>query len=266
MPQKFDFVIVGGGTSGCLLASRLSHARSAPSVLLLETGDSPSGDFLHAPFHRFHAVALRPDLDHGYTSEPEAQLHNRSIGYQRGKGLGGSSVLNFAVYLRGSREDYDRWGTLVGDEDWEWKSVKESFKRIESYDGEGSKGYKQFAEPGLHEHGTEGGLCVGLPPVLEEGVLPQMEALAQLGESINQDVNDGDPMGVSVFPQSYGKGGRSTSAAFLLDPPPNLEVWTGAKVEKLVWEGARVVGVVTEGGREGMIRIFPPWICFDWGC
>jgi choline dehydrogenase-like flavoprotein len=195
---------------------------------------------------------LRPDLDHGYMSEAEAALNGRQIGYTRGKGLGGSSILNFGVYLYGSKEDYNRWGDEVGDEDWEWKNVEKSFHAIETYDLEGINEYSHLANPSASSHGTSGGLKVGLPPVLEKSVVPQMEALMAHGEKINLDPNSGNPVGMAVFPMSYDKKGRCTSAmAHLVDSPKNLEVWTGATVEKLVFDGSKVVGVKTADGREG---------------
>jgi choline dehydrogenase-like flavoprotein len=157
------------------------------------------------------------------------------------------------VYLYGSSEDYNRWSELVGDDSWKWESVKKSFQAIENYDFSGSEDYKHLADPSANPHGTKGQLKVGLPPVLEQGVVPQMEGLAAAGEKINLDLNSGDPMGIAVFPHSYSKEGRSTSAiAHLVDPPSNLEVWTDAKAEKFVWDGKKVVGVVTEDGREAM--------------
>ncbi|KAF2026376.1 alcohol oxidase [Setomelanomma holmii] len=252
MAPTYDFIIVGGGTSGCLLAHRLSTSAAKPSVLLLEAGGQPSGQYLNAPFHRYMPSALRPDLDHGHVSEPELALNGRQITYTRGKGLGGSSILNFGVYLYGSKEDYERWGSLVGDDDWKWDSVKKSFHEIENYDYVGSKEYQHLADPSKYAHGRDGKLKVGLPDVLEKGVVPQMEALAKEGEKINLDPNSGDPVGMSVFPYSYSRVGRSTSAgAFLANPPSNMEIWTDAVAEKLlVFEGDRVVGVVTADGRQ----------------
>jgi choline dehydrogenase-like flavoprotein len=200
-------------------------------------------------------MMMRPDLDHGYVSEPEPALGDRTITYTRGKGLGGSSILNFGVYLYGSGEDYNRWGEMVGDESWNWESVRRSFAEIETYDFSGisgTSGYEKLASPAHGVHGSRGLLKVGLPPVLEKGVVPQMEALREAGETINLDPNSGNPLGVSVFPYSYSKEGRSTSAiAFLRDTPENLTVWTDATVTKLVFEGDRVVGVRTADGREG---------------
>ncbi|KAF2129381.1 GMC oxidoreductase [Dothidotthia symphoricarpi CBS 119687] len=248
--KTYDFIIVGAGTAGCLLAHRLSHSPAKPSVLVLEAGAQPEGEYLRAPFHRFLAAALRPDLDHGYVSEPEPTLNGREITYTRGKGLGGSSILNFGVYLTGSSEDYNRWADLVGDETWRWESVQKSFHAIENYGFGDAKAYSGLAQPGK-EHGTKGQLKVGLPAALEEGVVPQMQALREAGEKINLDPNSGNPVGVSVFPNSYSKVGRSTSAgAHLLDPPDNLEIWTDATVQKLVFQGDRVVGVETKDGRK----------------
>lgn len=225
-------------------------------MLVIEAGGKPDGEYLTAPFHRCHPLMLRPDLDHGYVSEAEAALNGRQIGYTRGKGLGGSSILNFGVYLYGSKEDYNRWGDEVGDEDWCWKNVEKSFHAIETYDFEGIKGYSHLADPSASSHGTSGGLKIGLPPVLEKGMIPQMEALVDAGEKVNLDPNSGNPVGMSVFPMSYDKKGRCTSAmAHLLDSPKNLEVWTGATVEKLVFEGNRVVGVKTADGRQGKISL-----------
>lgn len=140
MADTFDFIVVGGkiptpilrpytnitpaGTSGCLLAHHLANSPAAPSTLVLESGAQPSGDFLTAPAHRYHAALFRPDLDHGYVSEPEPALNERTIAYTRGKGLGGSSILNFGVYLKGSASDYDEWARRVGDESWKWSTLR----------------------------------------------------------------------------------------------------------------------------------------------
>ena len=134
--------------------------------------------------------------------------------------------------------------------------MQRAFREIENYDSEGAEGYKHLADPGPGEHGKKGMLKVGLPPQLEDGVTEQIEALLEAGEELNLDPNSGDPVGVYVFPYSYSKEGRSTSATHLVDPPDNLEVWTDATVEKLLWEGDRVVGVVTSDGRKGAYLSF----------
>ncbi|EMD69672.1 hypothetical protein GGP41_001188 [Bipolaris sorokiniana] len=261
MASSYDFIIVGAGTAGPLLVDRLAHTHAAPRVLLLEAGTAPNGPYLRAPYHRYHAPALRPDLDHGYITEPEEALGGRQVAYTRGKGLGGCSMVNFAVYLYGSKRDYERWDQLVNDdgEDGEgtfkWDNVKRAFEKIENFDSSGSKTYRHLADPSTGQHGTKGKLNVGLPPILETAVQPQMEALMQAGEKLNLDPNSGDPVGISIFPATYAKQGRCTSAtAHLTDPPKNLEIWTDAKVTKLLWEGKKVVGVVTEDGREATAK------------
>lgn len=210
---------------------------------------------------------MRPELGWGYVSEPEEKLGGRQIPYARGKGLGGCSILNFGVYLWGSKRDYERWDELVsGEEDKEdgegtfkWENVRRAFQKIENYNFSPSEKYRHLADPSTGQHGTNGKLHVWLPPVLEMAVQPQMEALAQAGEKLNLDPNSGDPVGISIFPATYSKEGRCTSAtAHLTNPPNNLEVWTDAKVTELVWEGKKVVGVVTENGREGT-----PWLLFS---
>jgi choline dehydrogenase-like flavoprotein len=268
-PPIYDFIIVGGpylthlnpntpspanlllgGTSGCVLAHYLSTTPSRPRILLLEAGATPSGAYLRAPFHRFAPAFLRPDLDHGYVSEPEAYLNNRTINYTRGKGLGGSSILNFGVYLYGAKDDYDTWAEETGDAEWGWESVKQAFHDIETYDV--GSGYGGLADASTAGHGKTGLLKVGVPPMLETGVEQQMRALVNAGEKVCLDPNNGDPVGIFVMPYSYSKEGRNTSAlAFLKDASENLEIWTGAKAERLVWEGKRVVGVVLEDGRKG---------------
>lgn len=164
--------------------------------------------------------------------------------------------MNFGVYLYGSGEDYNHWADLVGDADWKWDKVKKSFASFEDYDFDGSNEYKHLADPSGNQHGKNGTLKVGLPPLLERGIVPQMEAVVAAGDRINLDPNSGDPVGISIFPSSYSKEGRTTSAnAHLLNPPENLTVWTSAAVEKLVFEGDRVVCVVTSDGRKGNIPI-----------
>ncbi|SMR50493.1 unnamed protein product [Zymoseptoria tritici ST99CH_1E4] len=251
--EHYDFIIVGGGTAGCLLAHRLSHSAAAPSVLLLEAGTKPSGPYLSAPGHRYTAAFARSDLDHGYVSEPEPSLNDRELPYARGKGLGGSSILNFGVYLYGSSEDYDRWADLVDDDDWAWSSVQESFRTIENYATEGAAAYEHLADPASGRHGTSGQVTVSLPAVLEKSVAPQMASLLAAGESLCLDPNAGDNIGVSLFPYSYGKSGRCTSAiAHLVDPPKNLEVWIDATVGKLLFDGTSVIGIRTIDGREAL--------------
>lgn len=159
------------------------------------------------------------------------------------------------MYLKGSAADYDEWAARVGDDAWKWETVQKDYASIESYEFDGSTAYSQLASPRAGVHGEHGKVKVGLPPMLEKGVLEGMQALIDHGERVNLDPNDGDPVGMSVFPYSYSRDGRTTSAiAHLKDAGSNLSVWTEASVTRFLWsvDGERVVGVQTEDGRIGM--------------
>ena len=162
------------------------------------------------------------------------------------------------MYLKGSAADYDEWAQRVGDEAWEWETVRREFAAIETYEIGGTEEYKGLCAPEMEAHGEHGLVKVGLPPVLEKGVLETMQALVDAGERVNLDPNNGDPMGMSIFPYSYSKDGRTTSAiAHLKDAGSNLSVWTNASVERFVWGGGgeRVRGVETADGRTGRWRL-----------
>ncbi|ORY09615.1 choline dehydrogenase [Clohesyomyces aquaticus] len=251
MSNTYDFIIVGGGTAGCRVAYKLAHAPSRPSVLLVEAGGYPEGDTLRAPFFRYATAFVRPDLDHGHVSGPNKELNDRTINYTRGKGLGGSSIMNFQVYLWGADEDYNRWADLVGDDTWRWPNVKRAFMEIEDFDFEGAKQYSHLANPDPKEHGHSGMVKVSLPPILEKGVAPELEAVIKNGEQINLDFNTGNPIGMGIVANSSGPEGRTTSAtAHLVDVPENLTIWTDAAVHKLVIDGTKAVGIETADGRK----------------
>jgi choline dehydrogenase-like flavoprotein len=239
--------------SGCRLAYKLANASSRPSVLVVEAGGHPEEDqTLRAPFHRYTSAFTRPDLDHGHVTVPEKQLNGRNIQYFRGKGLGGSSITNFQVYLWGSQEDYNRWASLVGDDTWNFENVKRAFQEIEDYDFKGSTGYSHLAKPDAKQHGHDGMVRISLPSVLETGVQPGIEALIKHGHTVNLDFNTGNPIGVGLVPSSSSHDGRTTSAtAHLVETPGNLTIWTGTAVHKLVMEGTKVVGIEAADGRKG---------------
>lgn len=256
MSSEFDFIIAGGGTSGCLLANRLANAPARPSVLLVEVGGEPVGETVRPPFYRFMNAFMRPDLDHGYSTTNQPLLNNRSIQYPRGKALGGSSVLNFMAYVYGSGEDYNRWGELVGDDSWRWENTKELFKRIENYDMIAASSYSQYANPSAAEHGQRGLVNVSLPLVLEKGTAVALDAMDKFGMGPrNLDLNSGDPVGVGIFPSSYGHDGRTTSAtAHLLNAPNNLTIWSNATVSRFILDGKKVLGVELADGRQAMSK------------
>jgi hypothetical protein len=118
-----------GGTAGCLIANRLVSTKKTPSVLIIEIGDH--GDVKHrVPYARYLNVFTRPDLNYAYVTAPQTALDNKVLSYARGKGMGGSSMINFMVYTRGAAGDYDEWAKLVGSDDWSWNAALKRFHKV----------------------------------------------------------------------------------------------------------------------------------------
>lgn len=127
-PKFYDKVL--GGTAGCLLANRLASTSSKPSVLLVESGGDGSDENLRNPYERYMNAFIRPELSYGYSTTPQTALGGLSLPYARGKGLGGSSAVNFMVYASGPSRDFDHWADVVGDTTWGWKASKERLRRV----------------------------------------------------------------------------------------------------------------------------------------
>ncbi|KAL9603439.1 MAG: hypothetical protein Q9219_001126 [cf. Caloplaca sp. 3 TL-2023] len=127
--DSYDFIVVGGGASGSLLASRLAKSLPQYTVLLLDAGGENT-DEDHQAFGERHWAQFIPGYNWGYKTVPQKQLNGRVIDYDRGKGLGGSTAINFCVYTRGSRADYEHWANLVDDETWRWENVQKRFNKV----------------------------------------------------------------------------------------------------------------------------------------
>ena len=141
---EFDYVIVGAGTAGCVLANRLTEDQDV-SVLLLEAGGKDDYHWIHIPVGYLYCIG-NPRTDWRYKTQPEAGLNGRALAYPRGRVLGGSSSINGMIYMRGQREDYDGWARETGDPGWSWDSVLPIFKRSEDHhagasDAHGAGGY-----------------------------------------------------------------------------------------------------------------------------
>ena len=122
----FDYIIIGGGTAGCLLANRLS-ANASKRVLMIEAGRRDDYHWIHIPVGYLHCIG-NPRTDWLYQTEAEPGLNGRSLRYPRGKTLGGSSSINGMIYMRGQARDYERWAELTGDDAWRWDSALASFR------------------------------------------------------------------------------------------------------------------------------------------
>jgi choline dehydrogenase-like flavoprotein len=151
---EYDFIVVGGtslsrtlsskmppnlltiitaGPSGCALAARLAQSPKRPSVLLLEAGSGNKGAEYLVPADRFTLAFKEPSMNWGYKTAPQTHLKGQEIDYSRGRGLGGSTAINFSCWVIGPDADYDEWARVVGDEDFGWAKVKERYKRVENY-------------------------------------------------------------------------------------------------------------------------------------
>jgi len=233
---EYDYVIVGGGSAGCVLANRLS-ADPATSVLLLEAGGRDDWIWIHIPAGYLYCIG-NPRTDWLYRTQAEPGLNGRDIAYARGKVLGGCSSINGMIYMRGQARDYDRWAQITGDDVWRWDRVLPIFKASEDHWRGGSA-----------MHGVGGEWRVEKQR-LRWDILEAFEAAAnECGIPAVQDFNLGDNFGTGSFEVNQRRGVRINASKAFLRPAlkrPNLRVITGAHVEHLLFDegtAARVTGV-----------------------
>ena len=223
--DRFDYIIVGAGTAGCVLANRLSRDPSK-RVLLLEAGKKDNYFWIDIPVGYLYTIG-NPRTDWCFETEPEAGLNGRTIGYARGKVLGGCSSINAMIYMRGQKSDYDHWAAL-GNRGWGWSDVLPIFRRSEDY----QHGSDDF-------HGSGGELRVEERRVNWEILDVWRDAAEQCGIPKIDEFNRGDNFGNAYFQMNQRTGKRwSATRAFLDDVRnrPNLTVMTEATVETLILE------------------------------
>ncbi len=228
-----DYLIIGGGTAGCIVAARLSE-NPACRVTLLEAGPEDRDIWIHIPagYARLFASGK---YDWRFATEPEPGLNNRSIAWPRGRVLGGSGSINGMAFLRGSPHDYDRWAQ-AGAHGWSHGDVLPAFRRIEHWTG----------DPGL-TRGTGGPISVSEPRGLSPGAAAFIKACEAMGFPRHRDINDGAIEGVAPIQVNVRRGRRVSTARAYLRPArrrPNLHVVTGVTAQRLLIEGGRAVGCV----------------------
>ena len=238
---EFDFVIVGGGTAGCLLANRLS-ADPNVSVLMIEAGGSDRRFWINVPVGYLYNMG-NPAVDWCYKTEADPGLNGRSLSYPRGKVLGGCSSINGMIYMRGQASDYDGWRQM-GNEGWGWDDVLPYFKKSEHhFDGESDL------------HGGGGEWNVAQQRLQWEILEAFADACEQAGIPKIPDFNTGDNEGVSYFQVNQKDGLRWNTAKAFLRPAmkrSNLTVWTHTQTERVLLEGrqARALVVHPRGGEK----------------
>src|SRR3979411_113627 len=228
----FDYIVVGAGTAGCIVANRLS-ANPAHRVLILEAGGNDNWIWFHIPVGYLFAIG-NPRSDWMFRTEPEAGLNGRSLAYPRGKVIGGSSAINAMISMRGQAADYDPWRQL-GLSGWGYDDVLPAFRRLEDH----------FLGESEH-HGTGGGWRIEAPR-LSWAILDAVgEAAEEMGIPKIPDFNTGDNEGVGYFHVNQKRGRRWSAARGFLKPAlgrPNLRLETGCLVEGLELAGRRATGV-----------------------
>ncbi len=240
----FDYIIVGAGSAGCLLANRLS-ADPQVRVLLLEAGGKDDYFWIHVPVGYLYTIG-NPRTDWCYKTEPDHGLNGRSIGYARGRVLGGCSSINAMIYMRGQKSDYDHWAAL-GNKGWSWDEVLPYFKRNEDY-----------AHGADELHGVGGELRVEERRVNWEILDAWRDAAAECGIPKIDEFNRGDNFGNAYFQMNQKRGVRWSNAKAFLHPiikRPNLTVLTRALVKRLRLEHRdgtkRITGVEFRLGPRG---------------
>ena len=268
----FDYIIIGAGTAGCLLANRLS-ADASKRVLLIEAGPRDDYHWIHIPVGYLYCIS-NPRTDWMFKTEAEAGLNGRSLIYPRGKTLGGCSSINGMIYMRGQSRDYERWADTTGDAQWSWDSSLPYFKLHEDhYKGanalHGARGtapelMQDASTPyrALLRHHNAGGEWRIEKQRLRWDVLDAFaKAAVQAGIPATDDFNRGDNEGVGFFEVNQKSGWRWNTAKAFLRPTcyarPNFELWTGAQASELVLEQhpgtdqpLRCTGVKVWNGRE----------------
>ncbi len=225
--QSFDYIVIGGGTAGALIANRLTRQKQR-RTLLIEAGRKDDYHWIHIPVGYLHCIG-NPRTDWLFNTEPEAGLNGRSLRYPRGKVLGGCSSINGMIYMRGQARDYDGWAATVGDASWSWEQSLPDFMRHEDH-------YKGADEL----HGAGGEWRIEKQRLSWDVLDAFSQAAVQAGIPATSDFNRGNNEGVGYFEVNQKSGWRWNTVKAFLNPTcygrTNFEMWTSAHVSKLLFE------------------------------
>lgn len=235
---QYDYIIIGAGTAGCVLANRLTRNKNV-EVLLIEAGGKDDYVWIHIPVGYLHCIG-NPRTDWMFKTRPDPGIHGRSLIYPRGKVLGGSSSINGMIYMRGQSNDYDHWARLTDDPSWSWDQVLPLFKQSEDHHGGASD-----------VHGAGGEWRVEQQRLSWEILDAFRKAASQVGIASVDDFNGGNNAGCAYFEVNQKRGIRWNAAkAFLKSASgrPNLTIMTGCQVKRLIIEDRVCKGVEFIGG------------------